>query len=147
MSEAIKWLKKDATGKPKFYESPFQNKSHFIRLVAGFLKSKKHEWYVVGFVSNESAFGGREVKEFYVHKGQNREGVPIMPEELILNKCKEKGYDKVLEFHNHPNGSIEPSGQDKSNFRHRYRKLSTSNISMERYICARGECESYGRWF
>jgi len=147
MDDAVKWLKNDATGDSKLYESPYKNKSRFVKFIAGFFKRKKHEWYVVGFIDDGGTFGREEVKDFYVHKGRNRNEVTTAPAELILEGCSQEGYNKVIELHNHPNGSLRPSKQDKSNFRQRYRKLASNNISLERYVCARGECKPYRRYF
>jgi len=110
---------------------------NFPKLTALNLKNKKHEWYVIGFAKND------RIELVYSHKGFDNSGVHAISPYLLDSIIKYKEPTSIFILHNHPNGNLTASKQDKISAKKMKIELEKRNIKLHEFICARGNFKKY----
>ena len=110
---------------------------NFPQISALNLKGKKHEWYVMGFAIDN------KIKKVYSHKGFNNSGVHEISDKLMTSIIEELNPTSIIIVHNHPNGVLSASSQDKISARDMDNRLKKYNIELMEFVCARGNFKKY----
>ena len=130
--------KKDTITLGRIIRSPYSSKRKFLNYIGNFLKHKKHEWVFIAFIKDYN------VCEFEVYKGSNRDFIELnLDFNDISNYCRRYGYNKILAGHNHPNGVLSPSKQDKKLLKEFLNFFDRYNISVEHYLFVAGNWKKY----
>lgn len=112
----------------------------FPALAAGLLKSKKHEWIIIGFARN------RTVELLYFNKGPDRGSVaPFVSMNQLLLLARKEQANTVLCIHNHPNGVLQSSSQDIASANNLASVLNPAGVSLLEFVCGRGRFVEYYR--
>ncbi|HEY3756235.1 MAG TPA: JAB domain-containing protein [Opitutaceae bacterium] len=113
----------------------------FPAAAAALLKSKKHEWVIVGFEK------GMRIRRAWMNKGPDRSRVwPFITYDQIASDARRSGYATVICLHNHPNGGLDPSEQDFISARAKEAILSQVGVNVVEFICAGGHYRKYHRF-
>ena len=107
-------------------------KQFFPAITAWNLKGKKHEWIVIAFEKDGVIF------KSYSHKGDDNQSVCILPFEVIQTYAERNNATYVLIVHNHPNGVLSASKEDKISARELSKILKKINVKLDEFVCARG---------
>ncbi len=110
---------------------------NFPQVAALNLKGKKHEWYIMGFEKDN------RVKRVYSHKGFNNFSVHGISDSLMISIINELNPTSIIILHNHPNGVLDASSQDKKSAKEMNNKIKKYNIKLIEFVCARGNFKKY----
>jgi len=110
---------------------------NFPQVAALNLKGKKHEWYIMGFEKDGI------VKRVYSHKGFNNSSVNVISDLLMISIINELNPTSIIVLHNHPNGVLDASSQDKISAKELNNRLKEYNIKLIEFVCARGNFKKY----
>jgi len=110
---------------------------NFPQIAALNLKGKKHEWYIMGFAKEN------KIKQVYSHKGFNNSGVHEISDWLMTSIIEELKPTSIIILHNHPNGVLTASSQDKISAKDMNNRLKKYNIELVEFVCARGNFKKY----
>lgn len=110
---------------------------NFPQISALNLKGKKHEWYIIGFAKDN------KIKHVYSHKGFDNSGVHEISDWLMTSIIEEINPTSIIILHNHPNGVLSASSQDKISARDMNNRLKKYNIELIEFVCARGDFKKY----
>jgi DNA repair protein RadC len=135
---SIRRKRKETIPPGKIIQSPISSKRKFLDSIGRFLKHKKHEWVFVAFLKNYN------VCVFEVYKGSNRDFVEFdLDFNDISNYCRKYGYNKIIVGHNHPNGVLSPSKQDRRLLKEFRDFFDDYDISVEHYLFVAGNWKKY----
>lgn len=131
-------FKRKINPKGKFYNIN-ESLYNLPAMASALLKYKKHEWIIFGFEKN------KKIDLIWINKGyDNSSASSYLSSEEIINIAKEKKYNSVQMFHNHPNGApgyydcTGPSPADIFFSDKLSKELIKEGISHVAYVCERG---------
>jgi len=110
---------------------------NFPQISALNLKNKKHEWYIMGFAKEN------KIEVVYSHKGFDNSRVHEISDWLMTSIIEEINPTVIIILHNHPNGVLDASSQDKISAKDMHNRLLKYNIKLEEFVCARGNFKKY----
>lgn len=138
--EINKEFKSKLKASGKFYDIN-EELSSFPSLTASLLKSKKHEWRIIGLSR------GEKILVLWANKGNDNQSVSLnISVNEIIELAQNNKMDTIFDFHNHTNAVLEPSDTDIGASIYLGEIFTELKLNYLAFVVARGNYIQYAWW-